>query len=204
MTTDNLYVVKRTVFNPKSPTEPTIDIALPATFTDLKAAKIKARTVLAEEGYEKEYFSIYDLNDDSKEWKYGDGVIVYAEGLAKEVLKVEIDTVPDTLGLQADSTGCVKAPLYHVLQTIIEYNNDRSGSQRYSIIEGTHTNPNIARKEALKVLLDNNVTKEDFVVYEEYLGHTEGPYGENVLVHAVKEGGCNLLVSVISDHKWKG
>lgn len=204
MSTDSLYIVKRTVSKPTTPTEPTVDIALPATFTNLQAAKNEARTLLAKEGYEKESFTTYDVNDGSKEWKHGDGVIVFAKGGAEEVIKVEIDTVPDTLGLQADSTGRVKAPLYHVLQTVIEYNNDRSGCERYSIVQGTHTNPELARKEALRVLLDDDVTEKDFAEYDEYVDDAERPYGDDVVVHAVKEGGQNVLVSVISDYKIKG
>lgn len=200
MATENLYIVKRTFLDPKAPTEPSISITLPATFTDLKAAKNYARSLLVGEGYDAEFFLVYDLNDGSKKWEHGDGVIVYAKGPSEEEFKVEIETAPDSIGLEADSTGKIKAPLYHVLQTIIEYDNDRSGSQRYTVIEGSHTRRELARNQAVRVLLDENVTKEDFVEYDEYSDDTEGPFGGDVVVHAVKESGQNILVSVISDH----
>jgi len=199
MTTESLYVVKRTFVDPKNPAEPTFNVALPATFTDLKAAKNEARATLIKEGYDPDFFSEYDVNDNSKEWKHGDGVVVYAQGPADELFKVEINTVPKSFEPQADSTGRVQTPLYHVLQTIIEYDSDRSGSQRYSIVEGTYTSSEIAQEEGLRVLLDGNVTKEDFVEYNEYLDGAEGPFGADVIIHAVKEGGQNVLVSVISN-----
>lgn len=200
MAIDNLYVVKRTFLDPKNPTEYAVSIALPATFTDLAAAKNEARSLLSKEGYEADFFSKYDVNDGTTSWTHGDGVIVYAEGPSGELWYVEVQTVPDYIGLQADSKGRVKAPLYHVLQSVIDYNNDRSGSQRSSIIEGIHTRLELARKQALRVLLDDSVTKEDFVEYDEYSEDAESPFGADVVVHAVKEGGQNVLVSVISDH----
>ncbi|KAH7112504.1 hypothetical protein B0J11DRAFT_542524 [Dendryphion nanum] len=198
MTAENLYVVKRTIFNPNTPFEPSFDVALPATFTDLRAAKIEAENTLVKEGYEARFFSVYDVNDGSKEWKHGDGVIVYAKGPSQELLKVEIDTVPNLLRLGSGADGRIEPPLHHVLQTIIEYDNDRSGTQRYSIIEGTYTNPTVAREQALGALLGNGTKKEDFVQYDEF---TDGdaPFGSDVVVHAVKEGGQNVLVAVISD-----
>ncbi|KAH8733238.1 hypothetical protein GQ44DRAFT_766291 [Phaeosphaeriaceae sp. PMI808] len=199
MTTENLYVILRTIVDLKGPAEPTFSIALPAAFTNLKAAKDLAKNLLVGEGYEPDFFRRYEVNDGSKEWKHGDGVIVYGEGSSDDILKVEIQTVPDTIGLEIDSTGRVKAHLFHVLTTIIDYNNDRSGSQRYSIVEGSHTRNELAKKHALRVLLDGSVAKEDFVEYDEYSGDVEGPFGANVIVHAVKENGQNILVSVISD-----
>jgi hypothetical protein len=83
---------------------------------------------------------------------------------------------------------------------VIEYDKDRSGSQRYSVVQGTHTQRQLACEDALRVLLDKDVKKEDFVEYDEYKGDGEGPFGADVLVHAVKEGGQNVLISVISDH----
>jgi hypothetical protein len=120
--------------------------------------------------------------------------------LLKHEVKVEIDTVPNLIGVQADDTGRVKAPLYHVLLVVIEYDKDRSGSQRYSVVEGTHTRRQLACEHALQVLLDEDIKKKDFVEYDEYKGDGKGLFGADVMVHAVKEGGQNILVSVISDH----
>ncbi|KAF2688464.1 hypothetical protein K458DRAFT_414208 [Lentithecium fluviatile CBS 122367] len=199
MAAENLYIVKRTFLDTNNPGQKEINVALPATFTDLKAAKNEAKNVLTWEGYETEFFSVYDVNDGTKEWKHGDGVIVYAEGPSGERFKVEIDTIPNALGLKAEGAERVQTPLYHVLQTVIEYDMDRSGAQRSNFVQGSFTSVEEAREQALKALLDADMSKEDFVEYDEYSDGTEGPFGQDVVVHAVKEGGQNVLVSVISE-----
>jgi hypothetical protein len=200
MANDNLYVVKRTFLNLKSPSGLSLNVALPATFTDLKAAKAEAKTTLFNEGYEKDFFSLYDVNDGQSEWKHGSGTIVYAEALSGEVFKVEIETVPNSTRLEGDQDGRVRRPLHHVLQTDVHFNEDRSGFLRDSAIESTHTVRELAKAKALTVLLDQDVKKEDFAEYDEYADGTEGPFGPDVMVHAVKEGGENILVSVVSDY----
>ncbi|KAF1952587.1 hypothetical protein CC80DRAFT_495356 [Byssothecium circinans] len=197
---DSFYIVKRTFFDPKNPAEPTFNVTLPATFTDLRAAKAEAKSLPSKEGYDIDLFIQYDVKDDAPDWKYGDGVIVYAKGPSGEVFKVEIDTVPNSLGLEADASGKIQEPLFHVLQTIIDYNDDRSGSERYSIVEGTYATRERAHGQALRVLLDADTAKKDFVEYDEYADGSEGPFGADVIVHAVKEGGQNVLVSVVADH----
>ena len=199
MAAEYLYIVKRTYLDTKNPGQLEVNVVLPATFTDLKAAKNEARNILTWEGYETEFFSVYDVKDGTKEWKHGDGVVVYAEGPSGERLKVEIDTVPNSLRLQVNDTERVQTPLYHVLQTVIEYDTDRSGAQRSSFVQGSFTSLAQAQDQALHVLLGADVTKEAFVEYNEYLDGTEGPFGPDVLVHAVKEGGQNVIVSVISE-----
>ncbi|KAF2258914.1 hypothetical protein CC78DRAFT_438385, partial [Lojkania enalia] len=167
------------------------------TFTDLKAAKEFAKGQLKSEGYDIEFFKTYEVKDPAKTWEYGDGVIVYAVGPSDELFKVELDTISNTHRLQGDQNGRIQEPVYHVLQTIIDYNSDRSGFERYSIVEVTCTSRELARAHALRVLLaDGDVKKEDFVEYDEYADGAEGPFGADVLVHAVKDGGYNVLVSV--------
>ncbi|KAF1839283.1 hypothetical protein BDW02DRAFT_575741 [Decorospora gaudefroyi] len=200
MADESLYIVKRTLLDPKNPAQPLYNTVLPATYTDLKAAKEHAKTALQKEGYEPEFFPVYREKGTTEDWEHGDGVVIYAEGPSEEVLKVEIDTVPNLAGVKADSTGRVTAPLHHVLQTVIEYNNDRSGSRRYSIVEGTYTSAQLARDRALQVLLDGGMKKEEFIEYDEYVDGTEGPFGPDVIVHAVYDGGMNVLVSVISSN----
>jgi hypothetical protein len=199
MASENLYVVKRSLLDLHNPSRPVYDIALPATFTDLKAAKQYTKHVLPKEGYDTKFFPVYDIKDLSSHWTHEDGVMVYAEGPSDEIFKVGIDTVPNLAGLEGKgSTGQITEPLHHVVQTVVEYNDDRSGSRRYSIVEGTYTNSDAARERALKVLLEGGTAKEEFVEYEEYLDGTEGPFGPDVIVHAVQDGGLNVLVSVIS------
>lgn len=199
MDTDRLYIVKRTLINPKDSAERTVNIALPATFANLAAAKKAAKFLLGKEGYEADSFSHYDVNDDSLEWKQGNNVIVYARGPSKEDFYVEIEIVSDDIGLQADKNGRVKAPLYHVLQTVIYHDKDRPERRPTSIVRGTHTRPQLAQKQALGLLLKDH-SKEDFDEYEEYSDERESPFGVDVLVHAVKNGNQEIFVSIVSDH----
>ncbi|KAF3047177.1 hypothetical protein E8E12_011559 [Didymella heteroderae] len=199
MDIDRLYVVKRTLLiDQKNTAERTMNIALPATFADLAAAKKMAQLLLGKEGYETDYFSQYDVNNNSPEWKHGDNVIVYARGPSKELFYVEVETIPDYIGLQADNKGRVKAPLYHVLQTVVSH-RDRSGSRPTSIVRGTHTRSQLAQKQALGLLL-NDHSKADFDQYEEYSDDKESPFGADVVVHAIKDGDQEIFVSIIPDH----
>lgn len=120
MANDNLYVVKRTFFNPRDPAEQSFHVTVPATCTDLNVAKKEAKMALTREGYEADFFSVYDVNNGRDGWKHGDGVVVYAEGQGGEVLTVAIDTIPNTHGLRAGRSGRVEQLPYHILQTVIE------------------------------------------------------------------------------------
>ncbi|PVH98916.1 hypothetical protein DM02DRAFT_656882 [Periconia macrospinosa] len=77
-------------------------------------------------------------------------------------------------------------------------NNTTKGTTRRG--GGTYADRRQARDQALRILLDTDMKREDFVEYDEYIDGTEGPFGPDVIVHAVKEGGENVLVSVITDH----
>ncbi|KAH8668839.1 hypothetical protein BX600DRAFT_510902 [Xylariales sp. PMI_506] len=200
MADDKLYVIKRTFTDLKTPSEITFNTATPATFTDLRAAKIEAKAVLFNEGYEKDFFPVYDTIDGAREWKHGDGVIVYAEGSSGEIFTVEVETIPNTENLEPDDDYRLRRPLHHVVQTTIHYNEDRSGSIRDSTIKGTHMTRDLAQAHALALLLDGNTKKEDFAEYDEYSDGTEGPFGPDVIVHVVKDGGENILVSVVSSY----
>jgi hypothetical protein len=98
MANDNLYVVKRTLFNPRDPAEQSFHVTVPET----------------------DFFSVYDVNNGRDGWRHGDGVVVYAEGQGGEVLTVAIDTIPNTHGLRAGRSGRVEQLHYHILQTVIE------------------------------------------------------------------------------------
>ncbi|KAF2118608.1 hypothetical protein BDV96DRAFT_570264 [Lophiotrema nucula] len=207
MSAENLYIVKRTQFDPKSPREPVYTVTLPATFTNLKSAKEFASRLLEREGYDPDFFAVYAVNDDPADWTHGDGVVVYAEGPEKEVFTVEIETTQNTLALGVDDVnpeGRVQRQLYHVLQTMIEYNEDRSGGKRYAVVEATLKSHKDAMERALNVLLDGKeVTKDDFAEYDEFK-NGEGPFGSDAVVHAVKEGGQNILTSVVAGNKlWR-
>lgn len=62
--------------NSKDLAERTVNIALPATFANLAAAKKAAKLLLGKEGYGADFFSHYEVNDDSPQWKHGNNVIV--------------------------------------------------------------------------------------------------------------------------------
>ncbi|KAB5514884.1 hypothetical protein GE09DRAFT_980439 [Coniochaeta sp. 2T2.1] len=197
---ENLYIVKRTTVDPNSPAEPAFNTAIPAVFTNLVPAKVEARATLFNEGYERDDFTIYDVNTGQETWCHGDGVIVYAEALSGQVFKVEVETITNTSRLEPDDDARIRRPLHHVLQTIVHYNEDRSGSIRDSIIEGTYVSRDAAEAHAFRVLLDNRTNKDDFIQYNEYPQVSDRPFGADILVHAVKEGGENILVSVISSY----
>jgi hypothetical protein len=120
MVSENFYVVKRTLFNPGDPAEQSFHVTVPATCTDLNVAKKEAKMALTREGYETDFFSVYDVNNGCDGWKHGDGVVVYAEGQGGEVLTVAIDTIPNTHGLRAGRSGRIEQLPYHILQTVIE------------------------------------------------------------------------------------
>lgn len=195
---DNIYVVKRTYVDLKDPAEPAFHVALPATFSDLSSAKTFAKQVLRSEGYDTEFFRVYDVNDGTSAWKHDNGIIVFGEGPNGEEFQVAIDTVYNATQLDSEvKGGRVPKPLWHVLQTKIDYDNDRSGAKRESVVEATYASKEAAMSTAYRVLIDGDVSKKSFVEYDEYKGPGEGPFGAEVLVHAVEEGGQNLLVSVV-------
>jgi len=197
MAAENLYIVQRTILDPKNPREVSFTVSFPAAFTDLRAAKEEAKLVLINEGYDTELLPIYQINDGLDVWKYGDRVIVYAEGPSGEIFNVSIATIPNLGLFESDKRGRVLLPLYYVVQTIIHYDLDPSGTRRDVIIEGAYSSRALALEQALNVLLDDDVTRGDFTVYEEYRENADWPFGADVVVHAVKESGKHFLVSVI-------
>jgi len=201
MVSENLYLVKRTFTDLKTPAEITYNVSIPAAFTDLKAAKDAARGELIQEGYEKAFFPVWHVNNSEPDWPHGDGVMVFAEGPSHEAFKVEIETVPNLAKIEADESGRIRRPLHYVLQTIIYYNEESSGAKRETIVEGVHVLRELARAQASKILLGREVKKEDFAAYNEYSAiDAEKTFGDDVVVHAVKPNGENILVSVISNY----
>jgi len=197
-TSDLLYHIKRTITDyaeDKSGATRIVDVL--GTYTDLKAAKAAARNALAGEGYLKDDFEIYEENEGSETWKHGDGVIVWAKAPAGQDFEVEIDTKPNVNELKGNASGLVEGHLHYVLQTTINYNNDRIGGVQTTEIEGTYTTRKAAFEAAKTTLLDSEVTKESYAEYEERDEEKdEWPYGEDVLVHAVSQTGENFQVAV--------
>jgi len=193
-----LYHVKRTITDyhaDKSGATRITDIL--GTFTDLKAAKAAALSALASEGYVKDDFEVYEDNTDPENWKHGDGVLAYAKAPAGQEFEVRLDTKPNVPKLQGNASGEVDGFLHYVLQTTINYNNDRIGGIQNTEVEGTYPSRAAAYAAAHSVLIDNEVTKSSYAEYdekEEFKG--DWPYGDEVFVHAVAETGENFLVAV--------
>jgi hypothetical protein len=200
MSIDNLYIVKRTYTDHKDPNRNEFKVAIKGTYTDLRAAKSAAQRVLADEGYARDNFSSYDVNDGTAgPWRHGDGVIVHAV-VAAETFLVELETVPNTIAAARADDGRVNGHLFHVLQTDVDYNADRSGDARSTHVEGSFRTREEAREWALTALLAGGAFQTgDFAEYDVYDDGTESPFGADVLVHAANENGQNFLMSVLEE-----
>lgn len=109
-----LYHVKRTIIDfahDRSGATQTTDIL--GTFTDLATAKAAARSVLATEGYLKDDFEMYEENDGTKEWKHGDGAIVFAKAPAGQEFIVRLDTTPNPLNFKSNASSEVEGHLHY-------------------------------------------------------------------------------------------
>ncbi|TVY58212.1 hypothetical protein LCER1_G002149 [Lachnellula cervina] len=200
-----LYHIKRTITDyheDKSGATRTTDVL--GTFTDLKAAKAAAYSALSSEGYIKDDFEVYEDNTSNPEdWKHGDGVLVFAKAPAGQEFEVRLDTKPNVPKFQGNASGEVDGFLHYgkpplpLLQTTINYNNDRIGGIQTTEVEGTYPSRAAAYAAAGSVLIDDDVPKSSFAEYDEkedFKG--DWPYGDEVFVHAVAETGENFLVAV--------
>jgi len=176
------------------------------TFDSIKAAKAAAHQTLFQAGYEQDWFTVFDSHTEAtKEWKWGDGVIVHAEAPDGEVFTVSIHTCANTLGLRGWAhSHKVHEPLYHVLQTTVDYEKDASGGARKTSIEATFREYKAAVAAAREILLnpDDGITAESFAEYDVIPeGEKDWEYGTNVIVHAVGSNGHNVLVSVVKEEE---
>lgn len=198
---DLLYHIKRTITDyaaDKSGATRTTDIL--GTFTDLHAAKEAALKSLEKEGFKKDDFELYKVNDGSDDWAHGEGIMVFAKAPSGSEFEVRLDTKPNINKFKGNEQGAVIEPyLHYVLQTTINYNNDRIGGIQTTEVEGAYGTRKAAFEAAKVALLDEEVKKESFAEYDERDTEDEKgewPYGEDVLVHAVAETGENFLVAV--------
>jgi hypothetical protein len=83
------------------------------------------------------------------------------------------------------------------VQTTVFYDKDRSGGCRETTIEGSWTDKDKAYESAKEILLDEDISRADFAVYDVRKGDEEWEYGEDVLVHAVGSNGENIFVAVV-------
>jgi hypothetical protein len=175
------------------------------TYTSIKAAKAEAHQTLFDAGYEQEWFKVFEsCTQNTTDWKYGDGVVIYAEAPEGEIFTVSISTAKDTLGVKGNDLGKIDIPLYHILQTTIFYDKDTSGGMRETNIQGTFKTYDEARAAAVTLLVneEDGLTKESWAEYDELpVGEKEGEYGENVVVHVIGSNGENVLLSVVKEHE---
>ncbi|OAA65698.1 hypothetical protein SPI_02485 [Niveomyces insectorum RCEF 264] len=185
------------------------------THATLPAAKAFAAKGLETLGYEPSDFVTYAVHDGTSEWSYGDGNIVFAKAPAGQEFVVSIDTTPNPEELSAGPDGTVQlaAPqskhhhqgaadtsagpqLHYVLQTKVDYDQDRGGVYKATEIEGCYLHRKDAIAAAKNCLKDIG---DEFAQYDERedLGKADDwPFGEDVLVHAVSQSGENYSVAV--------
>lgn len=206
-TSENLYHVLFSISHIQKDVNAEVEkVRVCGTYTTLAAAKAEAHKALFEAGYEREWFTEYDTQQAefaAHHIKRRTGLCVFAKAPDGTVFRVSVATAPNTQGLTSPTDADdhkVHIALYHVVQTIVLYDEDDSGQARETIVEGSFKTYDEARKFASQVLLvpEDGVTKESFEQYDEAVGtERDCGYGENVVVHAVGQNGENLLVSVL-------
>jgi len=202
---EHLYHIVLTTSNiQKDPNSEIEKIRIPGTYQSLAAAKKAAHSCLFDAGYEREWFSKYEVDPavlESYSIHQRIGLMVLAVAPDGTTFRVCIGTTPNVGHLTTDNEdGRIAANLYYVVQTNIEYADGDEGQRRDINIEGTFMTYNEAQSFARTVLLseEDGITKESFAEYDE-AGNNERDcgYGENVLIHAVGINGENYLISVI-------
>jgi hypothetical protein len=174
------------------------------TYTSVAKAKDAAHRCLFERGYEREWFSTFETNPEVLEGltaSQGSGLAVYAVATDGTVFRVRISTSPNNLRLTTDNEdGRIPLTLYYVVQINIPYSSDERKPAFDTHIEGTFNTYAEGRKLASSLLL----SEEDGLSASSYQEYCEASpterdcgYGENVIVHAIGEGGENYLVSII-------
>jgi hypothetical protein len=104
---------------------------------------------------------------------------------------------------QADSEAEVPQTLYHTLLTVVDHTSLAPGAPRAVYPLGTHTTLEAAKKFSLNALSLLGYSRSDFELYEEKPAKTdegdESPswhYGDGTLVHAVRTGPHDFLISL--------
>lgn len=195
---ENFYHIMGTMIDyHRDPTGALQNRRICGTYTDLNSAKAAASHALLDQGYEEAWFTNFDVKTRQQDWAHGDGTIVYARAPAGEVFTVTIQTAPNSFAFAGDAENKVTGELYHVLQTTIHYDKDRSGAVQDAEILGSFETYPAAKQMALTCLLDEDVTKESFAEYDENVGQDDWPFDSDVMVHAVGETGENVVIAVV-------
>lgn len=173
------------------------------TYMTPKQAKDAAHLSLFDSGYEREWFQTFETRPEVLEElasSQGTGLAVFAVAVDGTRFRVRISTTPNNLQLTSDNDdGRVSLPLYYVTETIIPYCSHERIPGYDSHVEGVFKTYTEARKFASTVLLSDKegVTASSYAEYcEASPGENDCGYGENVIVHAIRDNE-NHLVSVL-------
>jgi len=198
-TPDLLYHIILTVIDYHvDPSGAKRSIYILGTHGTLEAAKDSSFRVLHALRYTPQDFLEYAVHSsDTRDWDYGNGVLVYAKAPAGQVFLVSVQATPNCESLIMDHEGGVILPsgirsLHYILQTTIDYNRDRTGCDQETQIEGTFVHRSKALTAAAKLL--DPLDYVDYETPEKMVG--EWPFGEEVVAHAVAETGQNITVAV--------
>lgn len=202
---ENLYhIVLTTSHIQKDPNSVIEKIRIAGTYRTLEAAKAAAHSCLFDAGYEREWFSQYEVDPaalESYRIHQRMGLVVFAVASDGTTFRISISTTPNIGHLTTDNEdGRIATDLYYVVQTNVKYANGDEGQDRDVNIEGIFMTDDKARAFAHSVLLseEDGITKDSFAEYDE-ADDNEGDcgFGENTVIHAVGINGENYLISVI-------
>jgi len=199
MTTNSLYHIKGTLIDYHHDASGSLQrVTVIATYMDLATAKKRAVEALPKLGFDIGLFeSIHIRDDNTGVWLFGDGVFINAKAQSGEVITIDIETTPDTLGLS--QLGNSDRTLYYVLQRTIHYDQDRSGARQTFSIEGVFINRQDAVEAAKQILLDDSISVSEYEEYDVWTEQQDWPFGEHVIVHAVGGTGQNFEISVLQN-----
>ncbi|CAG1962487.1 unnamed protein product [Fusarium graminearum] len=164
----------------------------------IESAKSSAYRVLNALRYTADDFAEYAVHSSHQgTWRYGQGVLVYARTPAGRAFFISVQATPNDDQFPVQYDGSILLPggissLQYILQTTIDYNNDRSGARQETQIEGTFLHKSEALAAARNLL--DPLDFEDFETPEKMDG--EWPYGDNVVVHAISESGLNIFITL--------
>ncbi|RHZ73297.1 hypothetical protein CDV55_101521 [Aspergillus turcosus] len=203
---ENLYHILLTTSHiTKNPNNIVEKVRIPGTYTSLLAAKAAAHSCLFDAGYEREFFTEYEVNPavfEEQNLAERLGLAVLAVAADGTTFRVRIDTTPNNKRLTTDlEDGRISIPLYYVIETTVVYDGQKeTTSVRDLNVEGTFETYDEARAFAEQILLskEDKITKDSFAEYDEAApDEKDCGYGENVIVHAASNYGENFLISVI-------
>jgi hypothetical protein len=170
------------------------------THTSPTAAENFAYKALQELGYKPTDFEAYDVLTPSTTttWPHGDSLI-YAKTPSGREFLIKLDTTKNNPRLPAgpDNTPILPAgaQLYYIIQTEIEYHQDKPAGLETTEIQNVY----LHRKDAIQAA-KNELARDraEFSQYDEQGDEGEGewPFGDDVVVHGVAQTGECYTVAV--------